>query len=146
MSAQLIDGKAIAERIRDRSNPTWTRWVEAGKAPPGLGVILVGDNPASRSYVNMKEKACKAAGIYSEEHALPADTSQAQVLRLIEDFNRNPKIHGILVQAPGAGASGHRENSHAVSPEKDVDGFHPETLGGCGKVIRGLCPVPPWDS
>ncbi len=129
MSAQLIDGKAIAQQVRERIKADVERMVASGKQPPGLGVVLVGDNPASRTYVSMKEKACKAAGIYSEEHALPSDVSQGKVLDIIEQYNQSPRIHGILVQLPLPEHLDVESVLNAVRPDKDVDGFHPENVG-----------------
>ncbi len=129
MTAQLIDGKAIAAQIRQQVKDEVDRMTASEKMPPGLGVLLIGDNPASRSYVTMKEKACKEAGIYSEEHTLPSDVPEARVLSLIEEFNRNPKIHGILVQLPIPGHLDTEKVLNAISPEKDVDGFHPVSVG-----------------
>lgn len=129
MPAQLIDGKTIAQKVRDQIKLDVEKMLEQEKQPPGLGVVLIGDNPASRAYVTMKEKACLAAGIYSEEAALPADISEEKVLRQIEDYNRNPKIHGILVQLPLPDHLDTEKILNAVSPDKDVDGFHPENVG-----------------
>jgi len=129
MPAKLIDGKAVAQQIREGIKAEVEQLVASGKEPPGLGVVLVGDDPASRTYVSMKEKACRAAGIYSEEHALPADSSQEKVLGIIEEYNRNPKIHGILVQLPLPDHLDSEQVLLAVRPDKDVDGFHPENVG-----------------
>ena len=129
MTAELIDGKAIAGRVREEIKAEVERLVEGGKKPPGLGVVLIGDNPASRTYVNMKEKACKAAGIYSEEYTLPLDVTQEKTLQIIEDLNQSPKIHGILVQLPLPDHLDTEKILNAIIPEKDVDGFHPENVG-----------------
>lgn len=129
MTATLIDGKAIATRIRQQIKEEVDRMTASGKTPPGLGVLLIGDNPASRAYVTMKEKACKEAGIYSEEHTLPPDVPEARVLTLIDEFNRNPRIHGILVQLPLPDHLDTDRILNAISPEKDVDGFHPVNVG-----------------
>jgi len=129
MTAKLIDGKQIAAQIREGIKAEVESLVHSGKRPPGLGVLLIGDNPASRSYVTMKEKACQAAGIYSEEHTLPSEIGQEEVLRLIAQFNQNPKIHGILVQLPLPDHLDTEKILNAISPEKDVDGFHPYNVG-----------------
>jgi methylenetetrahydrofolate dehydrogenase (NADP+)/methenyltetrahydrofolate cyclohydrolase len=129
MSAQLIDGKAIALQIRQQIKEDVEKMVSGGKNPPGLGVLLVGDNPASRSYVTMKEKACAAAGIYSEEHTLPEDATEAQVLEIVDGFNKNEKIHGILVQLPLPDHIDSDKVLNAIKPEKDADGFHPYSVG-----------------
>jgi len=129
MPAQLIDGKAIAQQVREQIKTDVDQMVASGREPPGLGVVLVGDDPASRTYVSMKEKACKAAGIYSEEHALPADASEAKVLSIIDKYNKNPKINGILVQLPVPDHLDAEKILNTISPEKDVDGFHPVNVG-----------------
>jgi len=129
MTARLIDGKALASQIRQQVKDEVDRMTASGKMPPGLGVLLIGENPASRSYVTMKEKACKEAGIYSEEYALPSDVPETRVLSLIAEFNGNPKIHGILVQLPIPGHLDTEKVLNAISPEKDVDGFHPVSVG-----------------
>ena len=101
---------------------------------PGLAVILVGDDPASKSYVTAKEKACEEIGIYSDDNRLPAETTQQQLLDLIKEKNTDPKIHGILVQLP---LPKHIDDSAvllAIDPDKDVDGFHPMNIG---KMVAG---------
>ena len=129
MASQLIDGKAIAAKIREQIKEDVEQLVASGKQPPGLGVLLIGDNPASRTYVSMKEKACKAAGIYSEELSLPDKVEEKKVLELLQGFNQNPKIHGILVQLPLPDHLDTEKILNAILPEKDVDGFHPQNVG-----------------
>lgn len=128
MAAKIIDGKAISEVIRSELKEKVARLSARGKRP-GLGVILVGDNPASRSYVTAKERACERIGIYSDDNRLPADTSEAELLNKIDQMNQDPRIHGILVQLP---LPKHIDESTillAIDPAKDVDGFHPMNVG-----------------
>lgn len=128
MSAKIIDGKQIAEDIREELKAE----VDALKAQgvtPGLGVILVGADPASQSYVSAKEKACGNIGIYSDDNRLPAETTQEELLALVDQMNRDSKINGILVQLP---LPKHIDESAvlvAIDPDKDVDGFHPMNVG-----------------
>ncbi len=124
----IIDGKAIAARIRESIAADATR-LSARGATPGLAVVLVGDDPASRVYVSMKEKACAQAGIFSDEHKLPVETTEAQLLALIGELNRDRRIDGILVQLPLPGHIDESKVLEAISPAKDVDGFHPYNVG-----------------
>ena len=131
--ATRIDGKAVAAKIRAQV----AQDVEALKARgicPGMAVVLVGDDPASKIYVNNKKKACAETGIYSEEHLLPAETTQEELLALIEKLNADEKIHGILVQSP---LPKHLDEKHVVEhidPRKDVDAFHAYNVG---KIMIG---------
>lgn len=125
---KIIDGKAIAAQMRQTIAEDATRLKGAGTTP-GLAVVLVGEDPASRVYVSMKEKACSEAGIYSDEHKLPAETSEAQLLSLIDELNRNERIDGILVQLPLPKHIDESKVLEAISPAKDVDGFHPYNVG-----------------
>jgi methylenetetrahydrofolate dehydrogenase (NADP+)/methenyltetrahydrofolate cyclohydrolase len=125
---KIIDGKAIAAKIREE--------IAAGVAAlkgkgvtPGLAVVLVGEDPASQVYVRMKEQACEKAGIFSDEHKLSAETSEAQLLALIDELNRDPRIDGILVQLPLPKQIDESKILEAISPKKDVDGFHPYNVG-----------------
>lgn len=139
MTAKIIDGKQIAETIRAELR----REVEALKktgVTPGLGVILVGEDPASKSYVTAKEKACGEIGIYSDDNRLPASTTQEELLALIKKMNREPKIHGILVQLPLPRHISESDALRAVAPEKDVDGFNPVNVGKM--VIGEKCFLP----
>ena len=134
MAAKIIDGKAIAREIRAELKAE----VEALKAKgvtPGLAVILVGDDPASQTYVRNKEKACKEIGLYSEVHRLPATTSQAELLSLVEELNAKEDIHGILVQLPLPDHIDGDAVLNAIKPEKDVDGFHPVNMGDRKSVV-----------
>jgi len=124
----IIDGKAIAAAIREEI----AQDVEALKTKcvtPGLAVVLVGEDPASRVYVTMKEKACTQAGIFSDEHKLPAETSESELLALIDRLNQDQRIDGILVQLPLPDHINENKILEAISPTKDVDGFHPYNVG-----------------
>jgi methylenetetrahydrofolate dehydrogenase (NADP+)/methenyltetrahydrofolate cyclohydrolase len=128
MSAQVIDGKAISALVRQDLQGNITRLKALG-VTPGLAVVLVGDDPASRVYVNMKKKACAALGMYSEEHLLSADISQDELIDTIKALNADPKIHGILVQLPIPAHLDEDEVIETILPSKDVDGFHPINVG-----------------
>jgi len=128
MTAELIDGKAIAAAMRAELQSE----IDALKArgvTPGLAVILVGDDPASASYVRAKEKACANLGIASFDHRLPAETPQAELLDLIARCNADPNVHGILVQLPLPKHIDEQAVLLAIDPSKDVDGFHPVNVG-----------------
>ncbi|NMB38527.1 MAG: bifunctional methylenetetrahydrofolate dehydrogenase/methenyltetrahydrofolate cyclohydrolase FolD [Firmicutes bacterium] len=129
MAAQIIDGKAIAKEIRKALAEKIKVLLEQGKPRPGLAVVLVGDDPASNLYVNMKKKACKEVGIYSEEHRLPGTIRQNELLGLIDNLNSDAKIHGILVQLPLPKSLDEQEIINRIDPAKDVDGFHPINVG-----------------
>ena len=129
MPAEIIDGKQIAKAIREEIKGKIADLVKTKGIQPGLATVLVGDNPASRSYVNSKRKACAELGIYSDEHTLPDSISQAELLQLIDQLNKNPKIHGILVQLPLPKQIDEKRIIENVSPKKDVDGFHPVNIG-----------------
>jgi methylenetetrahydrofolate dehydrogenase (NADP+)/methenyltetrahydrofolate cyclohydrolase len=133
MTAQIVDGKQVAADIRAELKQEVTKLKEQGIVP-GLGVILVGDDPASVSYVTGKERACDELGIYSDNHRLAADTSQADLMALVEKMNADPKINGILVQLPLPSHMNESEVIFAIDPAKDVDGFHPVSVG---KMVVG---------
>ncbi|RME53731.1 MAG: bifunctional methylenetetrahydrofolate dehydrogenase/methenyltetrahydrofolate cyclohydrolase FolD [Deltaproteobacteria bacterium] len=126
---QLIDGKRIAREIRAGIARRAAEVRERLGRPPGLGVLLVGDDPASQTYVRMKEKACEKAGIHSVEHRLAHDTSQAALLERVKGFNEDRGIDGILVQLPLPPQIETQAVLDAIDPDKDVDGFHAENLG-----------------
>lgn len=131
--ATRIDGKAVAAKIRAQV----AQDVEALKARgicPGMAVVLVGDDPASKIYVNNKKKACAETGIYSEEHLLPAETTQEELLALIEKLNADEKIHGILVQSPLPKHLDEKLVVEHIDPRKDVDAFHAYNVG---KIMIG---------
>lgn len=133
LPANLIDGNAIGATMRTELGSEITKLKTAG-ITPGLAVVLVGDNPASEVYVRMKGKACEEAGLYHETIHLPKDTSEADLMALLERLNANPKIHGILVQLPLPKQIDTNRALHRIDPRKDVDGFHPENVG---KVVVG---------
>ena len=128
MTARIIDGKTISQEVRGE----WKLRADALKArgiTPGLAVIIVGEDPASKVYVGNKIKACADLGIYSEHIELPADTSEAKLLDQIAKLNADPKIHGFLVQLPVPKHIDSNKVLLAISPDKDVDGFHPMNVG-----------------
>lgn len=120
----LIDGKAVAARIREQSIQRIAALRERGIVP-GLAVILVGDDPASRAYVRSKDKMCKDLGLHSLRYELAATTSQEELLKLVAELNADPAIHGILVQSPQPPQIDEAAVVLAIDPDKDVDGFHP---------------------
>jgi methylenetetrahydrofolate dehydrogenase (NADP+)/methenyltetrahydrofolate cyclohydrolase len=126
--ATIIDGKAIAAKIRREITEEVTR-LKAQGVTPGLAVVLVGEDPASKVYVSMKEKACQEAGMFSDEYKLHAETGEADLLALVDRLNNDPRIHGILVQLPLPGHINTEKVLEAISPAKDVDGFHPYNVG-----------------
>src|SRR3972149_1960563 len=128
MAAQLIKGAEIAAQIREELKQEIASLKTKGVVP-GLVTVLVGADPASQVYVGQKEKTSKALGIYSDRHDLPATTSQADLLKLIDRLNKDPKIHGILVQLPLPKHLNETEVLYAIDPKKDVDGFHPVNVG-----------------
>lgn len=128
MSARILDGKQIAADMRETMRHDVADLAKRGIVP-GLGVVLVGDDPASHSYVTAKEKACAETGILSVDHRLPASTAQEDLLALIATLNRDPRIHGILVQLPLPRQLDEKAVLLAIDPDKDVDGFHPLNVG-----------------
>lgn len=128
MSAQLIEGKKISDSIRKEIKLEADRLKSEG-VTPGLVVILVGEDPASQVYVRNKAKACEQLGYYSEVVRLPAETSQQQLLSLIDRYNSDDKVNGILVQLPLPKHIEEKAIIDAIAVEKDVDGFHPESVG-----------------
>jgi methylenetetrahydrofolate dehydrogenase (NADP+)/methenyltetrahydrofolate cyclohydrolase len=129
MTARRLDGKELAKVMRAEVAAKVAARTAAGKRPPGLAAVLVGDNPASQVYVRNKHKACQDAGLASWVHNLPADTTQAQLLDLVAKLNADPQVHGILVQLPLPKQIDEDAVIRAVAPAKDVDCFHPENLG-----------------
>lgn len=126
--AKLIDGKAVAAEIRAKIALEVAELIHRG-VTPGLAVVIVGDDPASRTYVNNKKKACAQAGIYSEEYALPATASQNEIMGLVAMLNAKKDINGILVQSPLPDGLNEEAVVEAIDPEKDVDAFHPSNVG-----------------
>jgi methylenetetrahydrofolate dehydrogenase (NADP+)/methenyltetrahydrofolate cyclohydrolase len=129
MTAQIISGTEIAKQIREELKQEIAELKDKYNVIPGLATVLVGEDPASQSYVSGKEKTSLALGIYSERHDLPAETTQEELLALIDKLNKDPKIHGILVQLPLPKHLNETEVLYAVDPKKDVDGFHPVNVG-----------------
>lgn len=128
MSAQIISGKELSSQIRAELKDQVSS-MSKDDVLPGLAVVLVGDDPASQVYVNNKEKACKALGMYSEVHRLPASATENELLALVQRLNENNRIHGILVQMPLPDHISEQKVIHAIDPAKDVDGFHPVNVG-----------------
>jgi methylenetetrahydrofolate dehydrogenase (NADP+)/methenyltetrahydrofolate cyclohydrolase len=128
LPAELIDGTAVSEAMRAELKGE-IRALQARGVTPGLAAVLVGDNPASATYVRMKGKACEEAALYHETIRLKPETTEAELLALIERLNADHKIHGILVQLPLPKQINTQRVLHRVAPEKDVDGFHPENVG-----------------
>jgi len=133
MTAKIIDGKLIAAQMREKLRADVAGLANKGIVP-GLGVILVGDDPASKSYVTAKQKACEEIGIYSDDNRLPASISQAELMAHINRLNKDPKIHGILTQLPLPKHIDELEVLMAIDPAKDIDGFHPVNVG---KMVTG---------
>ncbi|HEY6092912.1 MAG TPA: bifunctional methylenetetrahydrofolate dehydrogenase/methenyltetrahydrofolate cyclohydrolase FolD [Gemmatimonadales bacterium] len=133
MPARLIDGNAIGAAMRAELGTEIAALKHQG-VTPGLAVVLVGDNPASQVYVRMKGKACDDAGLYHETINLSKETTEAELMALLERLNANPQIHGILVQLPLPKQIDTNRALHRINPRKDVDGFHPENVG---KVAAG---------
>lgn len=125
----LIDGKKIAAEIKEELKQKVAKLKEEGKQVPGLVTILVGDNPASQSYVASKSKSSIEVGMYSKVETLPADISEEKLLQIIESYNNDDRIHGILVQMPVPKHIDENKVIDAISPQKDVDGFHPVNVG-----------------
>ena len=133
MTAQIIDGKQVAADMRAELKDEVARLKEKGIVP-GLGVILVGEDPASKSYVTAKERACENIGIYSDDNRLSVEASQEELMAQVEKMNNDPKINGILVQLPLPKGLNEAQVLLAIDPAKDVDGFHPVNVG---KMVVG---------
>ncbi|MFB0553564.1 MAG: bifunctional methylenetetrahydrofolate dehydrogenase/methenyltetrahydrofolate cyclohydrolase FolD [Phycisphaerae bacterium] len=142
MAAQIIDGKQVAADMRAELKDEAAKLKEQGIVP-GLGVILVGEDPASQSYVTAKERACENIGIYSDDNRLPAETSQEELMALVEKMNNDPKINGILVQLPLPKGLNEAEVLLAIDPAKDVDGFHPINVGKMMVGEKAFLPCTP---
>jgi methylenetetrahydrofolate dehydrogenase (NADP+)/methenyltetrahydrofolate cyclohydrolase len=145
VSAIVIDGSAVARRMRDEISAAAAALAESTGVVPGLAAVLVGDDPASATYVRMKEKACREAGFHSRVVRLPADTTQDELLRLVAELNADDRIHGILVQLPLPNQIDEGSIVRAVNPEKDVDGFHPVNVGrvALGELDDAYVPATP---
>ena len=129
MTARILSGKEIGQQIRQELTKEIAELKEKHDLVPGLATVLMGGDPASKVYVGAKEKACHALGIYSERHDLPEETSQEELLALIERLNSSGKVHGILVQVPLPKHINEATVLYAIDPDKDVDGFHPVNVG-----------------
>ena len=142
MTAQLIDGVALSQLLREQFAQQ-TQALTARGVRPGLAVILVGDDPASQVYVRNKVKACEQAGFHSVLDRQPATLSEAELLQRVEGLNRDPHIHGILVQLPLPKHIDAQKVIEAISPEKDVDGFHVASAGALMTGLPGFWPCTP---
>ena len=142
MTAQLIDGTAIAQKVRDEVKEKVAKRLAEGKSQPGLATVLVGDRIDSATYVSMKQKACAELGMTSFHHPVPADISQADLEKLIKELNADLKVNGILVQLPLPGHLDEERVLQLISIEKDVDGFSPINLGRLAQKGREPLFVP----
>jgi len=144
MTARIIDGVALGQAIRQEVAEEAARFRSRG-ITPGLAVVLVGDNPASKAYVGSKDKACQEAGMHSVKITRPAEIPEAELLGIVDQLNDDPQIHGILVQLPLPKHINSEKVLHRINPAKDVDGFHPVNVG---KLVigdpTGLKPCTPW--
>ncbi|SUC02470.1 bifunctional 5,10-methylene-tetrahydrofolate dehydrogenase/ 5,10-methylene-tetrahydrofolate cyclohydrolase [Proteus penneri] len=143
MSARIIDGKSIAQTIRSEVAEKVKQRINAGKRAPGLAVILVGDNPASQIYVGSKRRACEEVGFISRSYDLPDTTSEADLLNLIDQLNKDSTIDGILVQLPLPAGIDNVKVLERIHPDKDVDGFHPYNIGRLCQRAPKLRPCTP---
>jgi methylenetetrahydrofolate dehydrogenase (NADP+)/methenyltetrahydrofolate cyclohydrolase len=143
MSAQILDGKAIAADIRSDIKARVQGLTESGQRPPGLVVVLVGEDPASQVYVRNKQRSCEEVGFLSELKRLPADTSQKTLIALIDELNQREEIDGILVQLPLPGQIDEEAVIERILPTKDVDGFHPYNVGRLALKMPILRPCTP---
>lgn len=134
MSAEILEGKSLSDEIRAEVAEEAARFQQSSGVTPCLAAVLVGEDPASQVYVRNKEKACAKAGMTSRLHRLPATTSQAELLELVESLNVDRAVHGILVQLPLPGGIDAERILDAVDPLKDVDAFHPENVG---RIVQG---------
>jgi len=143
MTASIIDGKAFALGLRERVAQQVASFRAATGRAPGLAVVLVGEDPASAVYVRNKHKATIGAGMESFEHKLPAETSQAELIALVDRLNADPAVDGILVQLPLPGHIDERAVTTRIDPDKDVDGFHPVNAGRLATGLYGFVPCTP---
>jgi methylenetetrahydrofolate dehydrogenase (NADP+)/methenyltetrahydrofolate cyclohydrolase len=141
--ARILDGRRIADELLDTLRRQVDARVAAGRARPGLAVVLVGNDPASRSYVRNKRRAAEKVGIRAFDFDLPTSTTEAELLDLIDRLNADPAVHGILIQLPLPGIADATGLIHRIDPCKDVDGFHPENVGHLALRQFGLRPCTP---
>ncbi|BAW80213.1 methylenetetrahydrofolate dehydrogenase [Candidatus Nitrosoglobus terrae] len=144
MVAKILDGKAIAATIRQNIKQQVQEWIAVGIRPPGLSVILLGTDPASQAYVRSKRRACEDVGFKSLAYDLPADTTQSDLLTLIDQLNADPTIDGILVQLPLGKHICPDQITERIHPNKDVDGFHPYNIGRLALRLPSLRPCTPY--
>ncbi|WP_372771636.1 bifunctional methylenetetrahydrofolate dehydrogenase/methenyltetrahydrofolate cyclohydrolase FolD [Pseudoalteromonas sp.] len=143
MSANIIDGKAIAKQVRTSVAQRVAERKEQGQRAPGLAVVLVGQDPASQVYVGSKRKACEEVGFVSKSFDLPGDATQQQLLDLVEQLNNDPEVDGILVQLPLPEGLDAEKILERITPHKDVDGFHPYNVGRLAQRMPALRPCTP---
>ncbi|WP_145554900.1 bifunctional methylenetetrahydrofolate dehydrogenase/methenyltetrahydrofolate cyclohydrolase FolD [Yersinia canariae] len=143
MSAKIIDGKTIAQQVRNEVAALVQKRLAAGKRAPGLAVVLVGENPASQIYVASKRKACEEVGFISRSYDLPMATTEAELLALIDSLNSDSEIDGILVQLPLPAGIDNVKVLERIHPDKDVDGFHPYNVGRLCQRAPKLRPCTP---
>ena len=134
MPAKILDGKSLAKQIRRELAEQVADFIENNASTPALAAVLVGSDPASEVYVRNKRHDCEEVGMQSVLHQLPAETAQEELLKLISKLNRDPKVHGILVQLPLPSQINSEPVLEAISPQKDVDAFHPENVG---RLVQG---------
>jgi methylenetetrahydrofolate dehydrogenase (NADP+) / methenyltetrahydrofolate cyclohydrolase len=134
MTAIILDGKALAEQIRTEIAEEAAAFIQSSRVTPCLAAVLVGENPASQTYVRNKQKACEKAGMGSVLHPLKTETTTAELLALIDQLNRDPKVHGILVQLPLPKQINEYQVLEAIHPDKDVDALHPHNVG---RIVQG---------
>ncbi|MCF6434628.1 MULTISPECIES: bifunctional methylenetetrahydrofolate dehydrogenase/methenyltetrahydrofolate cyclohydrolase FolD [Pseudoalteromonas] len=143
MTANIIDGKAIAKQVRTTVTKRVAERVEQGLRAPGLAVVLVGQDPASQVYVGSKRKACEEVGFVSKSFDLPGDTSEQQLLELVDTLNNDSEVDGILVQLPLPKGLDAEKILERIHPHKDVDGFHPYNIGRLAQRMPALRPCTP---
>ncbi|MEO8509272.1 MAG: bifunctional methylenetetrahydrofolate dehydrogenase/methenyltetrahydrofolate cyclohydrolase FolD, partial [Betaproteobacteria bacterium] len=144
MTARIIDGKAIAQRVTDEVRADVAAYVAAGHAPPGLAVVLVGENAASQVYVRNKRKTTETVGMRSFAHDLPATATESELLALIDRLNADSAVNAILVQLPLPKQIDAERVIERIDPKKDVDGFHPYNIGRLVLKMPVLRPCTPW--
>ena len=143
MSAELLDGKAIANEIKQELAEEVAKFIENTSVVPCLAAVLVGDDPASQVYVRNKQRSCERVGIGSQLHRLPAETTQAELLDLVDQLNVSSEVHGILVQLPLPGHIDATRILDAINPSKDVDAFHPDNVGRIAQGRPRFLPCTP---
>ncbi|MAG77684.1 MAG: bifunctional methylenetetrahydrofolate dehydrogenase/methenyltetrahydrofolate cyclohydrolase FolD [Colwelliaceae bacterium] len=143
MTANIIDGKAIAKQVRTNVAQRVAERAEQGLRAPGLAVVLVGQDPASQVYVGSKRKACEEVGFVSKSYDLPGDTTETELLELVDTLNNDPEVDGILVQLPLPEGLDAEKVLERITPHKDVDGFHPYNVGRLAQRMPALRPCTP---